>query len=393
MNQQNNPLRAMIPAQQSGATTERREFGAMQTTTGRVENAAALVAAEAKAATEARYIVAWQRPRDMDQVRQDVLRECRRPSFAENKSVLYHKPIGDGVEGLGIRFVEMALRSMRNIMVETRLVEDSIDFEVHRVIVTDLESNLTYPQDVRVSKTVERGKPEDDGSYIAVRMNSRGRPVYTVRATDEDLLNKRGALVSKAIRTLGLRIIPGDLCDEAEAMIRRTREDSAAADPDAERKRIADAFADIGVRASDLADYLGHDLATCSPSELAKLRGVYGAIRDGQATWKQFVEGKREGAQEPATAPQAPATKAEPVSAHAAPTSAPAVAQATFVEPAPPPSPFTFQSVAAMLDKAKTVDDLDLAVDAIRAIVDGAQREILERRSADIRSKLAKGKK
>ena len=160
--------------------------------------------------------------------------------------------------------------------------------------VTDLESNLTYPLDVRVSKTVERSNPMDDGSYISVRKNSYGKLTYTVPANDDDLLNKRGALISKAVRTLGLRIIPGDLQDEAEEIIKAVRMDEAARDPGAERKRIADAFAEIGVKAEDLVKYLGHQLDTCSPTELVDLRGMYGAIRDGEATWKQVMENKAE---------------------------------------------------------------------------------------------------
>jgi hypothetical protein len=148
----------------STALTTRQEFGAQQTTTALVETASTAVAAQAKAMVEARYIMAMQRPRNWDQVRQDIVRECKRPSFAHNKSAYYRKPIGQGVEGLGIRFVEVALRCMTNVLVETTMIFEDDAKEVHRVAVTDLESNLTYPLDVRVSKTVERSKPSDDGS-------------------------------------------------------------------------------------------------------------------------------------------------------------------------------------------------------------------------------------
>ncbi|SCU75570.1 conserved hypothetical protein [Cupriavidus necator] len=276
------------------ALAVRSEFGAQQTTHALVETASTAVAAQAKAMVEARYIMAMQRPRDWDQVRQTLLRECRRPSFAHNKSAYYRKPIGQGVEGLGIRFVEVALRCMTNVLVETTMIFEDDAKEVHRVSVTDLESNLTYPLDVRVSKTVERSKPSDDGSYISVRKNSYNKPVYTVPANDDDLLNKRAALISKAIRTLGLRIIPGDMQDEAEDIIKAVRMDEAARDPDAERKKIADAFAGIGVKAADLVAYLGHALDNCSPTELVDLRGIYGAIKDGEATWKSVMENKAE---------------------------------------------------------------------------------------------------
>ena len=258
------------------------------------ETSSSAVAAQAKAMVEARYVIALQRPRNWDQVRQDLMGECRRPSFAHNKSAYYRKPIGAGVEGLGIRFVEVALRCMTNVLIETSMIFEDSTKEIHRVSVTDLEANVTYPLDVRVSKTVERSKPMDDGSYISVRTNTYNKAVYTVVANDDDLLNKRAALISKAIRTLGLRIIPGDMQDEAEQIIKSIRLDHASQDPAAEKKRIADAFANIGVKVTDLTSYLGHPLDNCSPSQLVDLRGIYGAIRDGEATWKSVMENKAE---------------------------------------------------------------------------------------------------
>lgn len=269
-------------------------FGESGQTLAVVETASTAIAAQSKAMVESRYIMAMRNPRNWDAVRQDLIKECRRPSFAHNKSAFYNKPIGQGVEGLGIRFVEVALRCMRNVLVETTMIFEDETKEVHRVSVTDLEANITYPLDVRVSKTVERSKPNSDGTYLSVRKNSYGKDTYTLIGTDDDLLNKRGALISKAIRTLGLRIIPGDLCDEAEEIIKKIRLDKAAEDPDAERKRIVDAFDGIGVSATDLIGYLGHDIAKCSPAQLVTLRGIYGAIRDGEATWTTVMQNKAE---------------------------------------------------------------------------------------------------
>lgn len=259
-----------------------------------IESAATAAASKAKALVEARYIMAMRMPRDWDQVRQDLLKECRRPTFADNKSAYYVKPIGDGVEGLGIRFVEVAIRCMKNVSVDTEMVFEDDAKEVHRVEVTDLESNVPLGTSVPVSKYVERSKPADDGTYISVRKNSRGRNVYLVPAQGDDLLNIRGALISKAMRTLGLRLIPGYLQDEAIEIIKAVRMDRAAQDPDAERRKILDAFSEIGVRAVNLTEFLGHDIASCSPAELVKLRGLYGAIRDGEATWTSVMENKVE---------------------------------------------------------------------------------------------------
>lgn len=280
--------------QNNQALSTQQGFGDSSQQLAVVETASMALAAQSKAMVESRYIMAMRNPRDLDQVRLDVMKECKRPSFANNKSAYYVKPIGAGVEGLGIRFVEMALRCMKNILVETTMIFEDDQKEIHRVSVTDLEANITYPLDVRVSKTVERSKPNSDGTFISRRKNSYGKDVYTVAGNDDDLLNKRGALISKAVRTLGLRIIPGDICDEAEEGIKKTRLNTAAQDPDAERKKIVDAFSGLGVSATSLADYLGHPLQQCSPTQIVELRGIYGAIKDGEATWKTVMENKED---------------------------------------------------------------------------------------------------
>lgn len=262
---------------------------------GQYEQMATVLAAQVKAQVEARYVMALRKPRNWDDVRSAIVKECKRPSFAADKSAYYKKPIGEGAEGLGIRFAEMALAKMTNFMVETSTVYEDENRETVRVTVTDLEGNGTWHLDVRITKTVERSKPMDDGFYVSVRKNSRGVMTYTVPATDEDLLNKRGALISKAARTLALRIIPGDIQAEAEELIKATRKDTAAKDPDGERRRIIDAFAELGIRAEDLAQFLGKPLDQCLPAELVELRSYYAAIEQGDTTWPAVMEFQAEG--------------------------------------------------------------------------------------------------
>lgn len=351
--------------QQGGALSVRQDFSGSTHQLAVSETASALVAAQAKAAVEARYIMAMQRPRNWDQVRQDILRECRRPSFAHNKSTLYRKPIGRGVEGLGVRFVETALRCMTNVLIESSMIYEDAQKEIHRVSVTDLEANITYPQDVLMLRTVERSKPEDDGSYFSMRMNSYNKPVFTVRATEDDLLNKRAALISKAVRTLGLRVIPGDLQDEAEQIIRRIRRDEAAADPDAARKSIIDAFAGINVKAADLARYVGHDIATCSPAELVDLRGLYGAIRDGETTWSAAMA-SIDDADTPKTGADAvkTAANAKRTNGHG-PTPKPKANDGPTM---------TYAQVRAQIESAADLDALDVAASSITAVADDEQQ-------------------
>lgn len=280
------------PASGMEPAVRREGFGETAIET-RHESAASAVAAQATAAVNARYIMALKKPRDLDTVRVLLLKECKRPGFA--RSARYRKPVGKGVEGPSIRFAEAALRLLGNVYPETMTVYDDSEKRIVRQSVTDLETNITYSKDVVIEKTVERSRLRDGQQPIRVRTNSEGRMTYVVAATEDDLLNKENALVSKALRTNALRLLPGDILDECMAMCVQVARDGAAKDPDGERKRLVDAFAAQNVKPVDLKAYLGHDLDQTTPAEIVELRGVYEALKSGEATWAAVMEARENG--------------------------------------------------------------------------------------------------
>ncbi len=247
-----------------------------------LETAASAAAAQAQAAVQARYIVALHRPRNLDDVRQRMLKECRRSTFAE--VARYHKPIGKGVEGPSIRFAEVAVRLMTNILVETPTLYDDTTKRIVRVTVMDLEANATYSRDVTIAKTVERKSLKPGQKPISQRVNSYGELTYTVEATDDDILNKENALVSKAIRTCALRLVPGDIVDECMEEVKRTIAAGIQQDPDGERKRLVDSFARLNVEPSALEGFLGCALGQATPEQLIRLRALWAGMRDGEIT-------------------------------------------------------------------------------------------------------------
>lgn len=270
------------------------------------ETAATSAAALAKSRTEARITQALLRPRDLDDVRVRMLKECRRSGFAE--VARYSVPRGKkNIEGPSIRFAEMAIRSMGNLVVESPTTYEDDEKRIMRVEVTDLEANSSYSLDLTVSKTVERRKLGDGQTPLGTRRNSFGDTVYIVAATDDELAQKQAALVSKAIRTLALRLVPGDLIDESMWVVCQTLATKDAGDPAAAQKGIADAFATLGVLPAALAQYLGHELGASTPAELTELRGVFAALREGATNWTAIMSGKNE---PPAEAGAAAATSA-----------------------------------------------------------------------------------
>jgi len=125
---------------------------------------------------------------------------------------------------------------------------------------------------------------------IITRTNSQGQILYILVATDDEILNKANALISKAIRTLGLRIIPGDIVEECQDIIIATIRDKDAKDPDTARRQLFDAYGKLGVQVSDLKSYLGHDGAVLNPKEMTDLRGIYNALKDGETSWREVMD-------------------------------------------------------------------------------------------------------
>lgn len=249
------------------------------------------MAKQAEAQIQARYVMAMNRPRDVMQAREKLLRDCQRPAFAEK--AIYHKPVGEGIEGPSIRLAEAAARAMTNILTDVSAIYDDTQKRIVRVVASDLESNLTFTKDVTVNKTVERARPTEGRKIIAQRVNSKGKPVFVIEATDDEILDRENALASKAMRTCLLRLVPGDILEEAMDKCYETMKNKDAADPDAARKAMADAFGALGVTVEQVSAYLGHSLLDgTTPKEIKELRGIYNAIKDGEATWAEAIAAK-----------------------------------------------------------------------------------------------------
>lgn len=253
--------------------------------------AAFAVAEAARARVQAAYVMALQKPRNEDQARASILAACRRPGFAEKLE--YSKPVGSTrVKGPSIRFAELALSHWSNILTESFTVFEDDRVRRVRIMVCDLETNASFSKEITITKTVER-KSAEGREVLGERKNSKGEKTYIVEATDEELANKEAALISKAIRNEGLRLIPSDIIEEGLAIARETKSKQDAEDPAAAKKRVLDAFSDIGIQPKHLGEYLGHSLDYISAAELGDLRSVYQAIRDGEASWADYMQIRR----------------------------------------------------------------------------------------------------
>ena len=249
---------------------------------------AAVAAAEAvKARIQAQYLVALTHPRSYDQSRYRIMEACKRPAFADK--VEYKKPVGGKtIVGPSVRFAELALREWGNIDYSNTVVYDD---EMNRrisVVITDLETNTTFSASIQITKTVER-KDNKGRDVISERINSYGEKIYIVKATEDEVLTKQAAMISKALRNEGLRLIPQEIIEEGIDIARRTQQKDVSSNMDEARKKISDAFGGLGIQPKHLEEYLGHPMSMCVPAEITDLRAIFNAIKNGEAKWNDFV--------------------------------------------------------------------------------------------------------
>jgi hypothetical protein len=302
----------------------------------------------AQALVQARFQMALMRPRNVLQARSKILDACRRPGFAE--SGLFRKPVGkkDGVqqfvEGPSIRFAEEAIRSLGNMDIRQQVVFEDEEKRVVCVTVMDLENNVAWPTEVAVSKRVERSYVKEGAKVYSTRKNSYGKNVYIVDASEDEIITKQQAMVSKALRTATLRVVPGDILEEALVQIKETLAKKDQADPKAALKKVVDAFHALGVSPVELEKFLDHSLESITPGEIQELRGVYTSIKEGDSNWHDVLASATEGKKPAAGEKKEPVEgEAKPVKLSAA-EKAKAKAGAAAEQMAPPPEPGTPES-------------------------------------------------
>jgi len=283
-------------------TTRREEFGGLEHRRS-AETAVSAAAAQAQAQVQAMYIMALQRPRDWMAVREKLLNECERRGLAEVARYtlpwMIDQKTRKPVTGPSIRLAEAALRSMTNIHVKTMITYDDEQRRIGEVLVIDLETNTPLAAGFSIEKSREVKKLKGGEVVLGERVNSNGETTYRIIADEAQVNQKQESIVSRHLRNLILRILPGDLLDEALAQCDETLEREDEQDPAGTAKKIADGFHSLGISATQLRDYLGHAVDQVTPDEARDLRGVYSALKDQQTTWTEVMESRH--ADQPAT--------------------------------------------------------------------------------------------
>jgi len=264
-------------------------------------------AAAAKAEIEARIIAARKWPRDVDQFREGILKDCRRPGFAD--IALYQKPVGRKKNpqtgqwedafavDFSVRFIESALQHWCNVHITARIGYEDTDRALLTVAVVDVQRNVGYSTDAMLDKLVERKEVKAGRKARGMRENSYGDVVYLLEATKDEFRNVMGAERSKLLRDNGKRLLPRDVLEEARAMIDATVANENAKDPDAAKKKVLDKFSALGISASMLKEYLDRPVETLTQKDLAEMATLYNGLKEGDFTWADVMRTHKEAAE------------------------------------------------------------------------------------------------
>lgn len=220
------------------------------------------------ASIQAKMILARSLPRDPQQSMSRILDECRSKDLAEK--AIYEFPRGDSVvRGASIRLVECVARHWGNVAYGIKeLASDSKKATV-KVYCWDLETNVSDEKifDVEYVRTTKKG------TY----------PLTDERDKYEMLANK----AARRKRACMQSIIPQYVIDEAMAECQRTLEANTAKDGDIDtvKAKMLHSFQQLPgaewVTEDDVAQAVGKPYDNITARDIAKLRNLYNAIKDG----------------------------------------------------------------------------------------------------------------
>ncbi len=252
--------------------------------------------AHAWAQVQSRYVMAQARPRLVAHCRQRMIDECKEFRFATE--AVYAKPVGkEKKQGLGIRFAEAAMQCWTNLLCETTSISEDSDTRTMRTTVTDLESNTSYSVDSIIEKFVLKKKPPKlPGGQVATvhSYNNYGEAQYKCQASEDDLVIKQNATVSKVVRNLILKHIPRWVQDDCKRELHRTMSQGASRGDRKIVHHIVDEFAEVKVTARQLADFLGVEPELATGYQVAALKSLLYSLKEGQISWKDAVRMNQE---------------------------------------------------------------------------------------------------
>ena len=241
---------------------------------------------------QAMVISAKRFPRDLSQVRSDVLASCDSPALAEVSQYAYTKGNTE-VTGISIRLAEELAGCFNNldkgwIELERKRGTGSQPGEsVVQAYCWDMQRNVKAKR----TFTVRHFRDTKKGGYI---LNDE-REIYELLANQ----------AARRLRACILEIIPKFIQEEALGRCEETLKKSTG--PIADKiKAMVEAFAKLDVTKEMIEKRFGHSVESTSETEYLSMKKIYNSICDKYATTAEFFSDKKEETNAPVDSKPAP---------------------------------------------------------------------------------------
>lgn len=222
---------------------------------------------------QAAMIIAKKFPRDEYEAVEKIKRACQRVTLA-TQAVYTYPRAGTDVSGPSIRLAESLAQNWGNIDYGIIELEQKSGKSEMMAYAWDLETNT------RVTKifTVEH-----------VRDTKGGRKALT---DARDIYEATANFGVRRMRACILGVIPGDVVemavDECKATIRNDLDKKPIKEQiDGMIKSFGDKY---GITRKQIEKFCGMNCAELGKEELINLRGIYGALKDGQAKPEDYFQ-------------------------------------------------------------------------------------------------------
>lgn len=257
------------------------------------EVAVAAVSTAVTAEIQSAFTIAKKFPRSTEFAIANIKDSCRNLLFAQK--AIYAKPVGGGkvVRNLSVRAAEEIAALWGNIKTYSVVLYDGPDKKIVSITAMDLQTNTSYSTQITINKTVER-KNLNGRDPLSTRKNSHGEEIYTVAASEHDLITKTNAAISKEVRNNVLRLIPAHVKIKAFEILEQTLLKRATNDSKEETRNLIDAFFALNVVPETIEELIEIPLAELTPADLVELRTYYTAIKNGSTTPREIIRSRDE---------------------------------------------------------------------------------------------------
>ena len=337
--------------------------------------AAASDQSRAIAEVQASIMLAKANPRDERRACDKIINAFSRTTLAEVAQYQYARG-GTSISGPSIRSAETIAQFWGNIQFGFRELsrgrdERGVTYSEIEAFGWDLENNTKRSMQFRVSHwrdTKQGGYPLKDERDIYELMSNQAQ---------------------RRVRACILAIIPGDVVDAAMNQAEIALNAQADTSPAALNKMV-EMFEPYGVTKDHIEKRIQRRLNTIQPAQIVGLRKVYNSIKDGMSSpgdWFEIAADQQADTKPAASRTQSVKEKAQAKAAAAKPEAKPKQPEPqpepqAQAQQGPGPQPgdeneLTFAYVNDRLQKAKTIDMLDLDADLIKSVPgDELQQEL-----------------